>query len=96
MGRRHPEPRGSLIERFPTMHDGTGPAQGTGATADARVSYDSPADLKALCQEAALAAMARTGGAAEAEAWQAAVTHEDFEEALGRLRAGSVAENRPV
>ena len=44
-------PSGSLIERFPTMHDGQGPAQGTGATADARVSYDSPADLKALSKK---------------------------------------------
>jgi transitional endoplasmic reticulum ATPase len=47
----------------------------------------SPADLKALCQEAALAAMARTGGAEEAAA--TAVTHADFAEALSRLRAGS-------
>jgi transitional endoplasmic reticulum ATPase len=39
----------------------------------------SPADLKALCQEAALAAMARDA---------ASVTHEDFEEALARMRAG--------
>ncbi len=42
----------------------------------------SPADLKALCQEAALAAMTREGTAA------ASVTHEDFEEALERLRPG--------
>ena len=53
----------------------------------------SPADLKALCQEAALAAMARTGGDGDAEP-AAAVTHEDFEEALGRLRAGTVSESR--
>jgi AAA family ATPase len=49
----------------------------------------SPADLKALCQEAALAAMARddrNGGTG------AAVTHEDFVEALSRLRPGAVAE----
>jgi SpoVK/Ycf46/Vps4 family AAA+-type ATPase len=55
----------------------------------------SPADLKALCQEAALVAMARTGGGNgdSADAEQAAsVTHEDFAEALARLRAGSVAE----
>ncbi|THC43838.1 flagellar motor protein MotB [Massilia sp. Mn16-1_5] len=44
-------PSGSLIERFPTMRDGTGPAQSNGATADARVSYDSPADLKALSKK---------------------------------------------
>ena len=46
----------------------------------------SPADLKGLCQEAALAAMARTAGA---EGQAPAVTHEDFEEALRRLRGGS-------
>jgi transitional endoplasmic reticulum ATPase len=55
----------------------------------------SPADLKALCQEAALAAMARAttarGNGRDAEP-ASAVTHEDFEEALERLRAGSVAE----
>jgi SpoVK/Ycf46/Vps4 family AAA+-type ATPase len=45
----------------------------------------SPADLKALCQEAALAAMARTSEDAEP-----AVTHADFEEALRRLRGGAV------
>jgi chemotaxis protein MotB len=44
-------PSGSLIERFPTMHDGMGPAQGTGATADMRISYDSPADLKSLSKK---------------------------------------------
>jgi transitional endoplasmic reticulum ATPase len=43
----------------------------------------SPADLKALCQEAALAAMARGSGPDEPAA---AVTHEDFTEALSRLR----------
>ena len=51
----------------------------------------SPADLKALCQEAALAAMARTAGREGGDAGPA-VTHEDFEEALARLRAGAVAE----
>jgi transitional endoplasmic reticulum ATPase len=51
----------------------------------------SPADLKALCQEAALAAMARTRGGNESGG-APAVTHEDFEEALGRLRSGAVAE----
>jgi transitional endoplasmic reticulum ATPase len=52
----------------------------------------SPADLKALAQEAALAAMARTGadGSEEAES-SPVVMHEDFEEALTRLRAGSLA-----
>src|ERR671917_2305161 len=47
----------------------------------------SPADLKALAQEAALAAMARDG---DAEA--PSVTHEDFTEALRRLREGSVSQ----
>jgi len=47
----------------------------------------SPADLKALAQEAALAAMAR-----DAESRSPAVTHEDFEAALGRLQAGRVPE----
>jgi SpoVK/Ycf46/Vps4 family AAA+-type ATPase len=46
----------------------------------------SPADLKGLCQEAALAAMARSSGA---EGQAAAVTQEDFEEALRRLRGGT-------
>jgi transitional endoplasmic reticulum ATPase len=50
----------------------------------------SPADLKALCQEAAMAAMARTSNDAEPGA---AVTHEDFEEGLRRLRSGSLAES---
>ena len=45
----------------------------------------SPADLKGLCQEAAMAAMARTSGA---EGQTPAVHHEDFEEALRRLRGG--------
>jgi SpoVK/Ycf46/Vps4 family AAA+-type ATPase len=56
----------------------------------------SPADLKALCQEAALAAMARTqqgrnGQSGETgeltEFGAAAVSHEDFEEALRRLQS---------
>jgi transitional endoplasmic reticulum ATPase len=50
----------------------------------------SPADLKALCQEAAMAAMARTTGNGETAP---AVTHEDFEEGLRRLRSGSLAES---
>jgi transitional endoplasmic reticulum ATPase len=48
----------------------------------------SPADLKGLCQEAALAAMARTAGA---EGQAPAVQHEDFAEALQRLRGGRLA-----
>jgi transitional endoplasmic reticulum ATPase len=41
----------------------------------------SPADLKALCQEAGLAAMGRDA---------VSVTHEDFDDALARLRSGAV------
>jgi len=48
----------------------------------------SPADLKALTQEAALAAMARSS---DAEGEPSRVTHEDFEEGLRRLREGAVA-----
>jgi ATP-dependent 26S proteasome regulatory subunit len=44
----------------------------------------SPADLKALCQEAGLAAMARGGDSAVAQA--------DFDEALARLRSGRRAQ----
>ncbi|KQQ91599.1 flagellar motor protein MotB [Massilia sp. Leaf139] len=44
-------PRGSLIERFPTLHDGTGPSKDAGATSEARVSYDSPADLNLLSKK---------------------------------------------
>jgi transitional endoplasmic reticulum ATPase len=57
----------------------------------------SPADLKALCQEAALAAMTRTSGADGGSADTApAVVHEDFEEALERLRGGSAAHAAPL
>jgi transitional endoplasmic reticulum ATPase len=59
----------------------------------------SPADLKALCQEAALVAMARTaGGSGNGKSGEPAseVKHEDFEEALRRLRAGSMAHAAPV
>ena len=45
----------------------------------------SPADLKALAQEAALVAMARDDSAETP-----AVTHDDFEQALARLRGGAV------
>ena len=48
----------------------------------------SPADLKAICQEAALAAMARRSASANGSAG-ASVTHDDFEEALERTRASS-------
>jgi ATP-dependent 26S proteasome regulatory subunit len=47
----------------------------------------SPADLKALCQEAALAAMARASG----DAGEEAVTQADFNEALRRFREGRAA-----
>jgi len=49
----------------------------------------SPADLKSLAQEAALAAMARTGDADQTPS----VTHEDFVEAVGRLQAGRPRES---
>jgi transitional endoplasmic reticulum ATPase len=42
----------------------------------------SPADLKAMCQEAGLAALARDAPS---------VTHDDFTEALDRLRSGTAA-----
>jgi transitional endoplasmic reticulum ATPase len=45
----------------------------------------SPADLKGLCQEAAMAAMARTAGQ---EGQAPAVQQDDFEEALRRVRGG--------
>jgi transitional endoplasmic reticulum ATPase len=48
----------------------------------------SPADLEALCQEAALVAMARDGGEPGSVA---AVTQADFQEALRRLRPGASA-----
>jgi transitional endoplasmic reticulum ATPase len=47
----------------------------------------SPADLRSLTQEAALAAMTRTGGDGAAPA----VTHDDFLEAVERHRAGTEA-----
>jgi transitional endoplasmic reticulum ATPase len=52
----------------------------------------SPADLKGLAQEAALAAMTRTGGGGESPA----VTHEDFEEALRRIRGGAAPLSAPL
>ena len=53
----------------------------------------SPADLKALCQEAALAAMARSSGpeAGGGGGGEAAVTQADFDEALERMRQGRAA-----
>jgi transitional endoplasmic reticulum ATPase len=53
------------------------------ATLAARTDGFSPADLKSLAQEAALAAMTRTGSGASAPA---SVTQQDFDEALARLR----------
>jgi transitional endoplasmic reticulum ATPase len=49
----------------------------------ARTDGFSPADLKSLAQEAALAAMTRTGSGASAPA---SVTQQDFDEALARLQ----------
>jgi transitional endoplasmic reticulum ATPase len=49
----------------------------------------SPADLKSLAQEAALAAMSRTNG----DAAPASVTQADFEEALVRLRRDAAAQS---
>jgi transitional endoplasmic reticulum ATPase len=46
----------------------------------------SPADLRSLAQEAALVAMSRDGAGTTP-----AVTHEDFTEALDRLRTGALA-----
>jgi ATP-dependent 26S proteasome regulatory subunit len=48
----------------------------------------SAADLKALCQEAALAAMARESADA--------VTHADFQEAVRRHRSGNAASSALV
>ena len=52
----------------------------------------SPADLKALCQEAALAAMIREGAEGSVGEGSASVVQADFDEALRRLRAGRVPE----
>jgi SpoVK/Ycf46/Vps4 family AAA+-type ATPase len=58
----------------------------------------SPADLKALCQEAALSAMARSSGSGSEQAPGAdagsGVTHQDFVEALRRLRGSAAAPAR--
>jgi transitional endoplasmic reticulum ATPase len=53
----------------------------------ARTDGFSPADLKSLAQEAALAAMARAGGGQEATT--ASVTQADFEAAIERLRSSA-------
>jgi len=64
------------------------PTVGVDLAALARDSQGmSPADLKSLAQEAALAAMTRGAGQEVSS-----VTQEDFEEALRRLRAGSAAQ----
>ena len=52
----------------------------------------SPADLKALAQEAALAAMTRADAGDPAPA----VSHEDFLEALERHQTGSAARTAPA
>jgi transitional endoplasmic reticulum ATPase len=51
----------------------------------------SPADLKSLCQEAALAAMTRTGN--DSPSAPGSVTQADFEEALERLRKDTTAQS---
>jgi len=53
----------------------------------------SPADLKGLCQEAAMAAMARTAGQ---EGQAPAVQQDDFEEALRRMRGGPSSKTAKV
>jgi SpoVK/Ycf46/Vps4 family AAA+-type ATPase len=55
----------------------------------ARTASFSPADLKSLAQEAALAAMTRTGSR---DAAPASVTQGDFHEALARLRKDTSVE----
>src|SRR4051812_18482489 len=59
----------------------------------ARTASFSPADLKSLAQEAALAAMTRTGSS---DAAPASVTQGDFEEALARLRKDASVERGSV
>lgn len=51
----------------------------------------SPADLKAMCQEAALAAMARTAGSPTGSGQPPSITHEDFLEGLARMTASKEA-----
>ena len=73
-----------------TLHTARMPTVGVDLDALAeRTEGLSPADLKALCQEAALAAMARSSG----EGSDAAVTAEDFNEAVDRHLAsrGAIA-----
>ena len=68
------------------LHTARMPTVGVRLDDLARETKDfSPADLKALCQEAALAAMAR-----EDDGGTPAVTQEDFQEALQRMRVGSL------
>jgi transitional endoplasmic reticulum ATPase len=71
------------------LHSARMPTVGVDLTALARGTEGfSPADLKSLCQEAALAAMSRTS---DGSSVPASVTQADFDEALGRLR-----KNAPV
>ena len=51
----------------------------------------SPADLKAMCQEAALAAMARSVGETNGSGHPPSITHEDFLEGLSRMKASKAA-----
>src|SRR5215208_6480040 len=69
------------------LHTARMPTVGVDLAAVARETEGlSPADLKALAQEAALAAMTRTRGGEPPS-----VTQDDFTEALGRLRGRNVA-----
>jgi chemotaxis protein MotB len=53
-------PKGSLIERFPLPHSGTGPGKADGGASAPRVSYDSPSELAKLSK--ALADMSADAG----------------------------------
>jgi transitional endoplasmic reticulum ATPase len=71
------------------LHTARMPTVGVDLPALARAAEGlSPADLKALCQEAGLAAMAR--GASDGPG-EGAVTQADFDEALRRYREGRAA-----
>jgi transitional endoplasmic reticulum ATPase len=77
------------------LHSARMPTRGVDLEDVARKTEDfSPADLKALCQEAALAALARTGGNGKTPAAPAAaVIHDDFLEALTRLGKDRASED---
>ena len=69
------------------LHTARMPTVGVSLETRPRLERMSPADLKALAQEAALAAMTR----ADADDPSPVVRHEDFVEALERHRMGSTA-----